>query len=252
MDQMHFDSKFRSRVLIALQKAIVENFQEHDWKEFGYATGHQDFIRSHKRLLRSLSWQDEDYGSCVFDFLEFLVSRDVTALYKMVEHQKLRPHLEKHALDVLSELGLSDAHVPALPLPQISASEVVRRALADAESLLASNGATSAVDRLHTALHGYLRSACADARIAVATDASITTLLKTLRTGHPSLKDLGVHSAELVKVLNSFGNIVDALNTLRNHASVAHANENLLEEDEALLVVNAVRTLFNYLVKKLG
>jgi hypothetical protein len=53
---------------------------------------------------------------------------------------------------------------------------------------------------------------------------------------------LGAHSAELAKVLNSFDNIVDALNTL----------ENLLEEDEALLVVNAVRTLFNYLVKKLG
>lgn len=252
MDQIQFDSRFRSRVLMALQKAIVENFQEHDWKEFGYATGHQDFIRSHKRLLRSLSWQDEDYGSCVFDFLEYLINQDMAALYKMVEHHKLRPYLEKHSLDVLSELGLSESHVPALPLPQISASEVVRRALADAESLLVSNGATSAVDRLHTALHGYLRSACADAGIAVAADASITALLKTLKSEHPGIKELGVHSAELVKVLNSFGNIVDALNTLRNHASVAHANENLLEQDEALLIVNAVRTLFNYLVKKLG
>ena len=57
-----------------------------------------------------------------------------------------------------------------------------------------------------------------------------------------------------MKVLNSFGNIVNALNTLRNHASVAHGNENLLEEleeDEALLVVNDERTLFNYHVKKL-
>lgn len=252
MDPLQFDNQFRSRVLMALQKAIVANFQEHDWIEFGYATGHQDFIRSHKRLLRSLSWQDDDYRGCVFDFLEYLVSRDVTAIYKMVEHQELRPYLEKHSLDVLVELGLSEARVPALPLPQISASEVVRRALADAENLLVSNGATSAVDRLHTALHGYLRSACAEARIAVAADASITGLLKTLKIGHPGLRELGVHSAELVKILNSFGSIVDALNTLRNHASVAHANENLLEEDEALLVVNAVRTLFNYLVRKLG
>lgn len=41
MDQIQLDSQFRGRVLMALQKAIVENFQEHDWKEFGYATLHQ-------------------------------------------------------------------------------------------------------------------------------------------------------------------------------------------------------------------
>ncbi|WP_222523773.1 abortive infection family protein [Stenotrophomonas maltophilia] len=104
---------------------------------------------------------------------------------------------------------------------------------------------------MHTALHGYLRSACADARIAVAADASITALLKTLKMEHPGVRGFGVHSAEMVKVLNSFGKIVNALNTLRNYASVARANENLQQEDEALLAVNAVRTLFNYLVKKL-
>ncbi|WP_222523772.1 hypothetical protein [Stenotrophomonas maltophilia] len=60
MDQVQFDHQLRNRVLSALEKAIVENFQEHDWKEFGYFTGQQDFVRSHRRLLRSLSWQDED------------------------------------------------------------------------------------------------------------------------------------------------------------------------------------------------
>ena len=39
------------------------------------------------------------------------------------------------------------------PSPQIS-SDVVNRAIADAEALLQSSGATSGVHRVHTALHG--------------------------------------------------------------------------------------------------
>src|SRR6266513_1121338 len=39
-------------------------------------------------------------------------------------------------------------------------SDVVERALNDAQELLRANGATSGVDRIHTALHGYLRQVC--------------------------------------------------------------------------------------------
>ncbi len=252
VDQIEVDTKLRGRVFVALQKALVDRFEVHDWTELGYQIGHFDYIHNHDRLLRSLRFGDDDHGHCVYQFLNYLCQRDVAALYRVAEHPKIRQHMEKHAIDVLSDMGLSDAHVPAVVPSPLSASEVVRRALADADSLLKSNGATSAIDRLHTGLHGYLRSACTDAGIAVAADASVTALLKALKTDHPRLKDLGQHSQELVRVLNSFGNIIDALNTLRNHASVAHANENLLDEDEALLTVNAVRTVFNYLVQKLG
>ena len=46
--------------------------------------------------------------------------------------------------------------VPAPP----TITSVVERALADAETLLREQGPTSAVDRVHTALHGYLLAAC--------------------------------------------------------------------------------------------
>lgn len=41
--------------------------------------------------------------------------------------------------------------------------------------------------------------------------------------------------------------IVDALNPLRNRASLAHPNESLLAEPEAMLVINSVRTLLHYI-----
>jgi Abortive infection C-terminus len=131
-------------------------------------------------------------------------------------------------------------------------SEVVRRALADADTLIASSGAMSAVDRTHTAMHGYLLALCRDANITVPGDASMTALFKTLRREHPKLADLGARSEEITKVLNACASILDAMNPVRNRASVAHPNTDLLGDDEARLVVSVSRTLLNYLDAKLG
>jgi hypothetical protein len=42
------------------------------------------------------------------------------------------------------------------------------------------------------------------------------------------------------------------LNPVRNNASVAHPNEQLLGRDEALLVINVGRTLLSYLDAKVA
>jgi hypothetical protein len=48
------------------------------------------------------------------------------------------------------------------------------------------------------------------------------------------------------------GAILDALNPVRNRASVAHPNPTLLDQHEAMLVVNAARTILHYLDAKLS
>lgn len=144
-----------------------------------------------------------------------------------------------------------DGHMVQSHLPT-SASEVVARAIADAEALLRATGATSGVDRVHTALHGYLIAACAAAGIARAPDASMAALLKTLRREHPRLQDLGPRSADIERILNACGTIADALNPVRNRASVAHPNEMLLPAEEAALVINAARSVLSYLSAKLS
>src|SRR5207302_10565077 len=63
-------------------------------------------------------------------------------------------------------------------------SGVVGRALADAAVLIESQGAVSAIDRLHTALNGHLRGICNDAGIDFASDASAAKLMKLLRENH--------------------------------------------------------------------
>jgi hypothetical protein len=140
--------------------------------------------------------------------------------------------------------------VPGVPL-QIT-SEVVTRALDDADALIAKSGFVSAIDRVHTALHGYLIAASESAGIAVVPDAPITVVFKELRKSHPNLTTAGPRALEVDKVLNSCANILDALGPLRNRASVAHPNAALLGEDEARLVFNLVRALLTFLDAKLA
>jgi Abortive infection C-terminus/HEPN domain len=130
-------------------------------------------------------------------------------------------------------------------------SDVVRRAISDAETLLRDGGPTSAVDRVHTALHGYLKAVCDAEGIAYPPDASILGLFKLLRTNHPRLRDLGAHSTPVLQVLRSLGAVMDALNPARNRGSVAHPNDELLDPDEAMLFINAARTVLQYLAAKL-
>jgi abortive infection Abi-like protein len=145
----------------------------------------------------------------------------------------------------------SDSAAVAATTPRIT-SALVKAALADAATLLASSGPTSAVDRIHTALHGYLRTACVASGSQASPDATMNDLFKSLKQQHPSLRDLGEHQDAILKVLRALTSILDALNPARNRGSLAHPNEALLDEAEAVRFINAARTTLQYLDSKLN
>jgi hypothetical protein len=146
-------------------------------------------------------------------------------------------------------LRIEGASPVSTPEPKITTA-VVERAISDMEALIQTSDAVSGVDRIHTALHGYLRAVCASECIPHSNDDSITKLFKLLRQHHPALQNFGVHSHDTERILQSLATIIDALNPIRNKASLAHPNEDLLDEDEAMLVINAARTLLHYLNNK--
>jgi hypothetical protein len=131
-------------------------------------------------------------------------------------------------------------------------SEVVLRAIDDVEALLQRGGPTSAVDRVHTSLHGHLRYLCEEVGIPYDRDSSMVALLKKLRREHPNLLDLGPRARDIETILNACGNILDVLNPVRNNASVAHPNERLLGPNEAQFVINIGRSLLSYLDGKIA
>jgi hypothetical protein len=145
------------------------------------------------------------------------------------------------------ETKVAPALVPS-PEPRLTAV-VVERALRDAQQLLSSSGAVSAVDRAHTALHGYMRVLCDESAVVYPADPSITQLLKALRAHRPSML-VPLHAAPIKRVLDALATALDAINTIRNRASVAHPNDDLLDDAEAILALNAIRTILHYLNAK--
>lgn len=137
----------------------------------------------------------------------------------------------------------------ASPNPRTSSS-VVSRAIADAEVLLQKTGATSGVDRVHTALHGHLLAVCAATSIETPKDASLAAVYKLLLAKHPKLVPSGPRADDIRQVQRSIAAIVGALEPVRNRASVAHPNPVLLEPPEAVLVINAARTILTYIDTK--
>src|SRR5882724_4304051 len=133
----------------------------------------------------------------------------------------------------------------AVPAPRApDASATVARALRDAEELMSSQGAVSCVDRIHTALHGYVRELCTRQGITVPPDASLSAAFTALRRGHPAFSTLGHTSGHIETVLRSLAAVIGALEPIRSRGSVAHPNEQLVEEPEAMLVVNTGHTLY--------
>lgn len=59
--------------LIELKNAVVDEFDASNWRELGALTNTLDEVESHPRLLRSLSWGDEDYEGLALTFLRKMI-----------------------------------------------------------------------------------------------------------------------------------------------------------------------------------
>ncbi|WP_146492130.1 abortive infection family protein [Vibrio sp. T20] len=129
-----------------------------------------------------------------------------------------------------------------VPEPSLSMSQTVTRALQDAKTL----SPASAIDRVHTALHAYIVSLCHEASIPLDSGVTAQKAFKELKSNHPALLPQGNRPAEVASVLNSMAATINALGTIRNHASLAHNNE-LLLEPEAQAMINASVTVFRYI-----
>lgn len=209
----------------------------------------------------SLSWAESDFWrdgrSAAEDAPNFIASfwnacedlqrsgspiPDISHLNEILAFHDVPFRVENGHLVELS-IGL-EVESPAVPL---TPRDLVGKALADATSLMAAHGATSAIDRLHTALHGYLRHIAEESGIGVENDESITRIFKRLREKHPALRPPTHRRDDVERVLQSLASVVDSLSTIRNKASLAHANE-LLDGPEAMVAINAARTILRYII----
>lgn len=146
---------------------------------------------------------------------------------------------------------LEGESLPVVKNPELSVtSEFVERTIADVKALIENTGATSAVDRVHTLFHGYLKELCRKNNIAFNEDANVTALFSQLRQNHPTFQSTGNTSANVDRMIRSLGAIVDVFNPIRNRESMSHPNEVLLDEPEAILFINIARSVLQYINTK--
>ncbi|TWT48920.1 hypothetical protein Pla111_06980 [Botrimarina hoheduenensis] len=128
--------------------------------------------------------------------------------------------------------------------------DIVEQAIDQAEDLIGKRGFASAVDRVHTMLHGYLRNLCDEAGIEFGQKDLMSGLFSLIRKQHPAFQSADQRQGELVKIFRAMSSIMDALNPIRNDKSMAHPNKELIAAPEAGLVVDLARTMLHYIDMK--
>jgi len=231
--------------------------------------GQQQIIEIFKRNLckvsneyyapsSSLSWAESDmttqaynaakdapnFVAAIYEALEELEHKGATVPTVQYINQILKNNNVQY--EIVGYQLIQNAGSVATPEFSESVSTTVMRALGDAKALIGTVDSSSAIDRAHTALHGYLVQLCTDNSIELPPDPTVSKAFKELRFFHPALQASGNRSEEITRVLQSFANSIDAFSTLRNKASLSHVNE-LLETPEATATVNAMYTIFRYI-----
>ncbi len=156
--------------------------------------------------------------------------------------------LHKKLSDVASRLESSTVLVEGVA-PK-SSSDVVQLALRDADYLISRGDARSAVAKTHTALHGHIKLMCDDESILYEDDVSLPKLFKLLRENHSSFQSTGLHQEKIDNVAKDLSTAMHSLNEIRNQASDAHPNDELLDVVDATLAINAMRTIIHYVEEK--
>lgn len=73
---MNSSEKPTGKQLVALKNRVLAGFNDSNWRELGALTETFDMIERHPRLLRSLSWGDEDYEDHILSVLKDIIDAD--------------------------------------------------------------------------------------------------------------------------------------------------------------------------------
>ncbi len=72
--------------ITVVSKYASENFSESDWYTIGQLTGKLDVITGHSRLIRSLSFGDEDYDYCVAEVINTIFTSEPSFISDVIDH----------------------------------------------------------------------------------------------------------------------------------------------------------------------
>lgn len=145
------------------------------------------------------------------------------------------------------DIGILVEHYEVIDFSSISLTEVISKAIADAELLMEQGKYDSAFDRIHTAFHGYLRKVLDNKQVGYEESDTLSQLYTKLHT-EVSANIGSTEIAELVrKSLRSASGVIAAINEMRNRHSLSHPNDDLLQKREAEFAIKLVKDMSDYI-----
>ena len=144
------------------------------------------------------------------------------------------------------ETGIIVTSHEVIDFSEISVSDVISKAIEDAEMFMSVGKYDSAFDRVHTAFHGYLRKKLDDLKESYEESDTLNQLYNKLHTYVGA--NIASDQSGLVKTaLRSASGIISSINDLRNRNSLAHPNGSIITSREAKLCIQITKDLITYI-----
>lgn len=233
---------------VVLAKALMSIFNTGDWDELFTITECTDFPENHTRFFQDVNWQNASLKMSCINAVDHILDADPKNITHIWEMDKVQDCLSRKYSDIFNIIediiNNNDAKLVAKPEP-ININEIIHQALGDAETLIHHRSAANAYDRVHTALHSFLRQVCDNHNIAYNKIDSISALLPKINAHIKSLPDDG-RNDKVFNMLRSANSMLDSINYLRNHHSLSHPTEELLNEYDARFAINLIRSITTY------
>lgn len=158
-----------------------------------------------------------------------------------------RAYISQMFAPVLEQLKKSD-DAPNVNFDRIAShSDTIQKAIEDATLFIREGKYDSAVDRVHTAFHGYLRQLLTNHSIAFGKDDGLPALYNKLHEYYGNSIQPQEVAARIKATVRSAIGVVNSINELRNNNTVAHPNGELIQKREAQLVIRLVNAIVDYI-----
>ncbi|WP_286300675.1 abortive infection family protein [Vibrio apostichopi] len=240
-------SDLNGKQLIKLAVVLQDLFSTGDWQELFTVTDTEDFIVLHSSFMRDVNWQNATLKQGCISAVKYVLESDESNLNEIWKLGQVQTSLKREEPELYLVIEAIVDGIEVVATPDVAnINDTVFKALEDAEVLLSTQGAASAYDRTHTALHGFLRQVCKNKGIAYSDNDAITALLPKVNDYIKRQPDIG-RNEQVFNMLRSAGSMLNTINYLRNHHSLSHANQDLLTEADAQFSINLTRSIMSYI-----
>ena len=239
-------------ILLALSDAVESTFNSSDWDRLKLKAKGGWIIEEDDRLLRSLHFCDDDYGSSVIRVIENLIEKDPENIQIIEKYVELKPYLEKHDPALYRRLYEPTMAINGSDSISTTFDNVeIRKQYARIRSSIENDDPALTIGASKDLLETVLKNILDELEQSYTHNDDMPNLLKKVQRClniDPSSQAAKVNEWSK-RTLNNFAQVVVGVAEIRNLAGTGHGRTSTpdVDKNHASLVLNSVYTVSVYL-----